>query len=204
MAEVYIEKFDILDESLTKALQEDCDKYKVGVSIITARVTKPRIPARIRENYEKMEEQRTRLRVVEEEAKVIEREELAKANRARIAAIREKEVASIEASKRAEVARINADRELSISQTRSEQQIKEKEGAAKIADIENSIHLKREKAVADSREYAIRNEAEATNLKLTPAYLKYILYSSLSANTTLIYGQSIPKSFMPWQEINNY
>ena len=198
LAEVYIEKFDILDESLTKALQADCDKYDVGVQIITARVTKPRIPPKIRENYEKMEEHKTRLRVVEEEAKVVERDETSKSNRALIAAQREKEVAAIEASQMASVARINADRELSISTTKVQQKIAEKEGAAKISEIESSMLLKREKALADSRQYGIRSEAEAMSLRLTPAFLRYTLYQSLSNNTAIIYGTSIPQSFMPW------
>eukprot|EP00466_Bigelowiella_natans_P017187 jgi/Bigna1/80657/fgenesh1_pg.73_\ len=78
LREVYIELFDTLDESLTNALQIDVDKYAPGINIIavlhitedlkentiilvngSARVTKPIIPETIRENYERMEAERT-------------------------------------------------------------------------------------------------------------------------------------------------
>jgi erlin len=52
LQEVYIDLFDSLDESLSLALQRDVDKYAPGITIHSARVTKPNIPETIRRNYE--------------------------------------------------------------------------------------------------------------------------------------------------------
>jgi regulator of protease activity HflC (stomatin/prohibitin superfamily) len=198
LQEVYIEQFDILDESLTEALQSDCDKYDVGLEIIAARVTKPRVPQKIRDNYEKMEEKITLLKVAEEEAHVLEREEHIKATRARIVAEREKEVAQIEAEQQAEVARIKADRELAVSQIQTLQQIAEKEAASKIADIDNAINTKRQKAMSDARNYATEAEARGLALKLTPPFLQYTLFSSVGSSPKTFYGRDILEIFEPW------
>ena len=198
LQEVYIEQFALLDESLTEALQVDCDKYDVGLQIIAARVTKPRIPAKIMDNYEKMEEKITLLKVAGEEAKVLEREEHIKALKARLIAEREKQVAQIQAAKEAEVARIRADLELSVSQTRVLQAIAEKEGAATISDIENSLSQKKERAISDAKKYAIQTEAAAMEHKLTPEFLQYSLYQSLSGNQKTFYGETINQIFDPW------
>jgi regulator of protease activity HflC (stomatin/prohibitin superfamily) len=48
LQEVYIDRFDTLDESLVTALQTDCDRYAPGIQIIAVRVTKPRIPEAVR------------------------------------------------------------------------------------------------------------------------------------------------------------
>ena len=44
MQEVYIDKFDILDEHLADVLQENAAKWAPGIEIISIRVTKPTIP----------------------------------------------------------------------------------------------------------------------------------------------------------------
>ena len=50
--QVYISKFDTLDESLRDALQSDINSWAPGIEIVAIRVTKPRIPEKIRLNYE--------------------------------------------------------------------------------------------------------------------------------------------------------
>ena len=52
LEQVYISQFDSLDEMLTQALQDDCNKLAPGVEIIATRVTKPRVPESIMRNYE--------------------------------------------------------------------------------------------------------------------------------------------------------
>ena len=58
--EVYIEKFDTLDEHLQLALQRDCNNWAPGIEIISVRVTKPRIPEQIKKNFEAMEAEKTK------------------------------------------------------------------------------------------------------------------------------------------------
>ena len=43
------------------ALQVDCTRYAPGIEIISVRVTKPAIPDSIRRNFERMEEERTKV-----------------------------------------------------------------------------------------------------------------------------------------------
>jgi hypothetical protein len=61
LAEIYIEQFDQLDESLMRALQKSLDVWAPGIELIAIRVTKPRIPESIRKNYELIEAERTKL-----------------------------------------------------------------------------------------------------------------------------------------------
>mmetsp|Transcript_21663 Transcript_21663/g.26631 ORF Transcript_21663/g.26631 Transcript_21663/m.26631 type:complete len:129 (+) Transcript_21663:159-545(+) len=44
LSEVYIDKFDQLDEHLVDVLQENASKWAPGIEIISIRVTKPTIP----------------------------------------------------------------------------------------------------------------------------------------------------------------
>ncbi|XP_021977415.1 erlin-1 isoform X2 [Helianthus annuus] len=52
--------FDQIDETMKDALQADCTRYAPSIEIISVRVTKPRIPERVRRNFEQMEEERTK------------------------------------------------------------------------------------------------------------------------------------------------
>merc|ERR1739841_357123 len=44
-----------IDRVLQKALQDGCEKYSVGIEIITVRVTKPKVPDSVMKNYEAMQ-----------------------------------------------------------------------------------------------------------------------------------------------------
>ena len=170
LAEVYIEKFDTLDELMEKSLQDSCDKYNTGIEIIAVRVTKPRIPEAIRKSYEDMEAQKTQLLISTERQKVVERE-----------AETERKKARIEAEKNAEVSRINMEKE-----------IQEKESKRKIAEIEDSIQLAKSKAQTDSQFYRALKEAQANKLHLSREFLQLELIRSIANNTKIYYGEKIP------------
>ena len=53
--EVFIEKFDEIDEELVLALKEDINKWAPGIQIISVRVTKPKIPQKIEEMFIRIE-----------------------------------------------------------------------------------------------------------------------------------------------------
>jgi len=72
LEEMYITKFDTLDETLRDALQYDIDAYSPGIQIIAIRVTKPSIPNAIRLNYEAIEAERTKHMVAVETRRVVE------------------------------------------------------------------------------------------------------------------------------------
>jgi len=170
LQEVYIEKFDTVDDRIREALQKDCTTYETGIDIIAVRVTKPRIPEVVRRNYEEMEAQKTQLMIATERQKVIEKE-----------AETERRKAKIEAEKVAEVSSI-----------KKQQEIMEQEALRNISRITDDMHLARERAATDAKTYRIMQEAIANEKLLTPAFLEYQRYLHVANNTKIFFGPSIP------------
>lgn len=206
LQEVYITLFDTLDESLAKSLQADCDKYDTGIDIIAIRVTKPRIPRSVKDNYERIESKKTELMVAEEEQKNVRKQEETLKIQATIQADKEKEVALIRARREAEVAVINAELEARVAIIEAEKQknvslidmetqLAEKRTEQQKADIDVQIYQQHMKAEADATHYTLEQEALAYQKMLTPEYLKMILYKSLSNNTKVYFGEKIPDIF---------
>jgi len=196
LQEVYIEKFATLDESLATELQKDCDVWETGITIISIRVTKPRIPTAVRANYEEIEQQKTNLMVADQKLSVAVREEETKKMQAVIQAEKEAEVSLINSRQDAEVANINAIKLANVSKIRVEMEIKEKEAEKRKKEIEVEMSLEREKSKALARAYSIVQEAEATELMLSEEYLRAVLYRSLAKNVTIYFGDKLPKIFL--------
>ncbi|CAI5501078.1 unnamed protein product [Closterium sp. Naga37s-1] len=74
LQQVYIDLFDQIDEKVKEAIMRDLVQYAPGIEIIGVRVTKPKIPPVIARNYEQMEEERTKVLIVIERQKVVEKE----------------------------------------------------------------------------------------------------------------------------------
>eukprot|EP01087_Luapelamoeba_hula_P002947 TRINITY_DN12777_c0_g1_i1.p1 TRINITY_DN12777_c0_g1~~TRINITY_DN12777_c0_g1_i1.p1 ORF type:complete len:345 (-),score=80.79 TRINITY_DN12777_c0_g1_i1:58-1092(-) len=193
LQEVYISEFDTLDEALATALQEDCNKWNTGITIVSIRVTKPRIPDRVRQNYEEVEQQKTSLLVASEQQNVVKKEEETLRLKAKIQAQKEAEVAAIRARKEATVAAINAQKEANVSLLHVKMEILEKQGEQKRQRIENEMHLERQHAIAAANKYRLNKEAEANARRLTPEYLRVQLYQALSNNTRAYFGDKIPQ-----------
>ncbi|KAJ7569984.1 hypothetical protein O6H91_01G102400 [Diphasiastrum complanatum] len=133
LQEVYIDKFDQIDEIMKDAIQRDCTRYAPGIEIIGVRVTKPTIPKSIARNYEIMEEERTKVLIAVERQKVVEKE-----------AETQKKKAVTEAEKDAHVSKIFM-----------EQRLMEKESNKRQQEIENEIYLSREKSLTDADFYRL-------------------------------------------------
>eukprot|EP00729_Bicosta_minor_P013328 gene13328-22012_t len=161
LQEVYVDKFDQIDEFLQKALQDSITALAPGLEVMAVRVTKPKIPEQIKRAYEEMETEKTKLLISQQRQKVVEKD-----------AETERKRAVIEADKDALV--------------------QEKEQLRKISEIEDTTKLAREKTLVDAEAYKQLKEAEANQAKLTPAYLQYSMYQSLSNNTKLFFGPDIP------------
>lgn len=174
LQEVYIDLFDQIDENLKLSLQSDLTRMAPGLIIQAVRVTKPKIPEQIRKNYEQMEAEKTKLMIVHEQQRVVEKE-----------AETERKRAIIEAQKVAEVAKIQWD-----------QKIMEKESQKTISEIEDQTHLAKEKAKADADLYKAKLEAEANKLILTPEYLELKKYEAVGRNNKMYFGNNIPNMFM--------
>ena len=91
--------FETLDESLQGALIKDINEWAPGIEIIAIRVTKPRIPKHIQQNFEEMESQKTEVLIAEQKQKVAEK-----------VAETERKRKNIEAQAFAEVAKINMEK----------------------------------------------------------------------------------------------
>jgi len=174
LQEVYIDLFDTLDESLALALQRDCGVWAPGIEIIAVRVTKPRIPDRIRANYEAMEAEKTKLLIATETQKVAQKEAETERLRATIA----------------------ADKVAKVSEIKMRQKIAEKEAEQKIATLEDKIRSSRLKANADAEFYAAVKEAEGNEQRLTPAFLEFAHLRALANNTKVYFGEKIPKVYL--------
>ncbi|CAN0414144.1 unnamed protein product [Pylaiella littoralis] len=172
--EVYISLFDTLDEHLAAALQLDCDVWAPGIEIISVRVTKPRIPSQIRQNFEKMEAEKTKLLIAMETQRVVEKE-----------AETERKRSTIEAQMLSDVSRINMDKELA-----------EKDVRRRIAAIEDEIHLGREKAYADAVYYAHIKEADSNDRLLTDSFLEYSRILSMGNTSKVYFGEKLPGVFV--------
>ncbi|XP_064388698.1 erlin-2-like [Halichondria panicea] len=174
LQEVYIQLFDRIDENLKSALQQDLTSMAPGLLVQAVRVTKPKIPESIRKNYELMEAEKTKLMIVVQKQKVIEKE-----------AETERKKAVIEAEQVAEVTKIQYDRK-----------IMEKEKQRRMSEIEDEASLARGKAQADAEYYLTEKQTEANRLKLTPEYLELERIRSLTKNTKLYFGNNIPNLFL--------
>uniref|UniRef100_A0A069DS77 Putative prohibitin-related membrane protease subunit n=1 Tax=Panstrongylus megistus TaxID=65343 RepID=A0A069DS77_9HEMI len=177
--EVYIDLFDQIDENLKNALQRDLNEMAPGLKIQAVRVTKPKIPETIRKNYELMENEKTKLLIAHEHQKVVAKD-----------AETERKKALIEAEKVAQVSRIQYD-----------QKIMEKESLQKMSEIEDLIHLARQKSHTDAEFYQIQRQAEANKMLLTPEYLEIKRTEAIANNAKVYYGPNIPNFF--WAEPNH-
>merc|ERR1711899_686348 len=88
------------------------------------------------------------------------------------------------------------EKEAHVAKIQYERKIMEKESNQKIAEIEDSIHLAREKAKSDAEFYRIQKQAEANKLLLTSEYLELQKYSSLTNNQKVFFGPDIPTMFV--------
>ncbi|XP_076297268.1 erlin-1 isoform X3 [Lasioglossum baleicum] len=179
--EVYIDLFDQIDENLKTALQKDLNDLAPGLSIHAVRVTKPKIPETIRKNYELMEGEKTKLLIATQHQKVVEKD-----------AETDRKKAIIEAEKQAQVSKIQFN-----------QNIMEKESLRRIVEIENAIHLAKQKSLSDAEFYKTKMQAEANQFLLTSEYLDLKKYEALAQNAKLYFVQDTPKMFMYEKGLND-
>ncbi|KAH7296206.1 hypothetical protein KP509_26G013300 [Ceratopteris richardii] len=137
--EEYIDKSDQIDEIMKEAIQRDCTRYAPGIEIISVRVTKPSIPRTIARNYERMEEERTKVPIATEMQKVVIKE---------AETLKKKTVTE-------------AEKDAQVSMIYMNQKVNEKESIKRQQEIENEIFLAREKSLADANYHRVMKEAEA-------------------------------------------
>uniref|UniRef100_A0A1I8FLA0 PHB domain-containing protein n=1 Tax=Macrostomum lignano TaxID=282301 RepID=A0A1I8FLA0_9PLAT len=144
LQDVYIKKFDQIDENLKSALQEDLTKMAPGLSIVAVRVTKPKIPETLRKNYESMEAEKTQLMIANERQRV------------------EEKLAETERKK----AVINAEKAAQISRIEWEMKITQKESEKKISEIEDQAALARSRSHSDAELYRAKQATDSEFYRL--------------------------------------
>lgn len=115
LQDVFIDKFDTLDEQLADSLTLSSERWAPGIEIISVRITKPKIPESLMKNYEQVEAQKTLLHIAQQEQKV--KEQKADAERVGL--------------------RIKAQSEAEIAEIQLKKQMSAKEAQKRIEDIEN-------------------------------------------------------------------
>jgi regulator of protease activity HflC (stomatin/prohibitin superfamily) len=174
LQEVYIDLFDRIDEDLKSALEKDLDVLAPGLRVQAVRLTKPKIPEHIRRNYEAVEVEKTKLLIYVQRQKVVEKE-----------AETERKRAIIEAEKISKVSEIHW-----------QQKLMEKRSEQTVVEIQDRIHISRERVHADAEFYRRQKVAEANELLIRPEYLQLKKYESLLANNNLYFGNNIPRKLI--------
>jgi regulator of protease activity HflC (stomatin/prohibitin superfamily) len=174
LREIYIDLFSTIDERLKEALQSACDVWAPGIEIIAVRVTKPVLPREIEENFRQTEEEKAKLLRAIESQRVTEKE----AETARMKA------------------RMEAEQSAEVSAIRVQQELKEKEGAKRVAAIEAEIMLNRQRAEAEANALFAKMLAETNKELLTPEYLTLRTVEELGKGTRTYFGPSIPTTLL--------
>eukprot|EP00455_Lapot_gusevi_P056950 TRINITY_DN9566_c0_g1_i2.p1 TRINITY_DN9566_c0_g1~~TRINITY_DN9566_c0_g1_i2.p1 ORF type:complete len:326 (+),score=92.54 TRINITY_DN9566_c0_g1_i2:64-1041(+) len=174
LQEVFIDRFDELDEKLIAALQESCNQWAPGIEIIAVRVTKPRIPETVRASFELIAAESSRLNVAIQKQRLVQQE-----------AETERRKATIDAQKLLAVAQIDVEKEIA-----------EKEAERAMSAIEDDIRFTREKAATDAEFYRLQKEAEGQFSMLTPSYMSMAYLKAAASNAQFVLGDQIPAHFI--------
>ena len=98
----------------------------------------------------------------------------------------------VEAEAERTAQKIKAKADAEIEQIENERKLQKKESEKRMEDIENSIFLEKEKAKADANHYTLMKTIEAEQTQLSQEYLQKLAIQSLTQNTKLYFGDSIP------------
>lgn len=104
LQEVFIEKFDQIDEFLSATLQRSLDQYAPGLKIVSVRLSKPIVPPEVQENYKKIVEYQT---------------EILKSKTQQ-----QKELLHIQTENEKSLSKLNAEKDLALSKLNSDQERK--------------------------------------------------------------------------------
>jgi regulator of protease activity HflC (stomatin/prohibitin superfamily) len=179
LQEVYIDKFDKLDESLVHSLQKQCDEWAPGIQIIAVRVTKPRIPPSVFELYQDLESIKTKYLIAKERQ-----------------VVRLKEAQTEYQRKIAESERITA-----VAKVDFEMLLSEKSSELQMAKIRDDVYIEKSKSVADAEFYSAKAEADANTELLSPEFLKLKKMEALTNNLQIYFGDKIPNIIPQFSQI---
>lgn len=200
LQEIYIEKFDKLDEILTDALQTYLDKYAPGLTIRSIRFSKPIVPREVEENYKK---------IVEYQTEMLKLQTQQKKDIQSISIENEKKIAMIQSEKQQNIAKSKSEQEQKISQLElkkaeiqanieiNNQTMKRdmllKQAQYDLQLLENKIVESAFRSRVDMEHYEHMKNAEYQNALMTAGYVAIRVSENLANNSKIFYGDSLPK-----------
>lgn len=172
--QIAIEEFDQLDDLMKEFIQSENDRQESGVQVSFVRLSKPKMPKEIEDNYLALAEERTKMKVEKEhqERVMVEKET-------------ERKVAS----------QNNA---IKIEQTENNGKvlILEAQAEQKRQTINNEITI----ANAQAHAQKTIEEAKGFNaLYSIPGYVDVLKAQALADNQKVYYGEKIPQTFIGYQ-----
>ena len=172
--QIAIEEFDQLDDLMKEFIQSENDRQESGVKVSFVRLSKPKMPKEIEDNYLALAEERTKMKVEKEhqERVMVEKET-------------ERKVAS----------QNNA---IKIEQTENNGKvlILEAQAEQKRQTINNEITI----ANAKAHTQKTIEEAKGFNaLYSIPGYVDILKAQALADNQKVYYGEKIPQTFIGYQ-----
>ena len=174
LAELYILKFDTLDEKLIALLRNHLATHVPGLEIITIRLTKPTIPESIREKYMLVTETQSLVPVLLSKSKT--------------------EIKKLETAQKQAI--IRAHKKLSVAKINQEQLLEKAKARVEIESIQAGMIYRRQVEQIDSSLYQTLKEAESNERKLTPSYLNLQRATIMLQNTEIVFGDQIPSTIL--------
>ncbi|KAF0987481.1 hypothetical protein HZS_4364, partial [Henneguya salminicola] len=168
LANVYIDKFDQIDDFLTAALQSSLEELAPGLKILVFII---------------VESEKSKFLIAQQYQYVVEKEAETARKKAIIGLC--SNLYFLEAQKNAEVAKIVMD-----------QKIQEKESQRKIQSIEDQSEFDKRKSRADSAFYETSRLATANEILLTSEYLEKLRIEAIGNLNKIYYGEKIPNIFL--------
>ncbi len=165
--EIYIEKFDTLDDELKEFLQKENDKENSGVIVDFVRLSKPTLPKTLQDNYDKIANEKTAREVAIQTQKRLEQEQKNKIM----------------------VAEKEAERDRIIAENKNQMALDKKKADEHMAEIENRIALSKAKTTADSIYVKKQKEANGNKLLLTNEYVELEKTRAMGKNAKHYFGQ---------------
>lgn len=170
LQEIYIDIFDQLDEELIKSLNKDLVNWAPGIEILSVRVTKPKIPERIKKNFEEMEKLKVDFYIAAEREKVkLEEEETVQKQKV-----------------------IKAESNFDVKHIELQRMIEKKQNELSMGRIEGEMIYEKAKTQIETEFMAAIEEAEQYPYLYTPEYISFLATDALTSNATLIVGDKVP------------
>jgi len=201
LQEVYIDKFDILDEMLLDKLQQYLNQYGKGVTIRSVRISKPTIPESVAKRYEELVASQAKKQTVNAESET----ELAKIkaeNAKQIAMLhsqQEQDLMAIEFEKIHKMQQLNAT--IEINTKIFEKELSYEREMFEITKVKMNKETFINKTYADNQLYHGLKQAEIQHAMHTDSYVK-IKMSEQLYNNAKIYGGFGMENLFGW--IDNY